>query len=138
MKKAKQIDIKAKREIVEELYLYIDYESLLCGSLQDVSKNILNIENRLREEHAMVRQEPKKYFKFNIKVEKEWERYSEDCSIGVKTFGVRLESDEELAKRIKKNLDSAKAQKASIKIQNEKKEKEEMETYLRLQKKFGN
>lgn len=121
--------IHAKKEIVDELYMYCDMD-ILNGSLQNVAKNILDLENRLRTEHRMVINNPDMYHTFKIRVE------NEDGYPEIKLSGVRFETDKEFEARLEKNKKDKLSIKALRKKQKEKKEKEEHKTYLRLKEKF--
>lgn len=119
-----------KKEITERLSLYIELDSIFRGSLEEVSKNILNLENRLKLEHAEVRNNPDKYFRFDLKLDQTFE------DVELEIFGVRLETDEEFQKRLEKSKKMAKSMKEFRKKLKDKKEKQELNTYLKLKKKF--
>ena len=123
---------ETKKEIIDELYLYTELDTVINGSLQEVADNILALEKRLKAEHAMVVENPDKYIRFNIQIETEYEGYAE-----IKLYGVRMETDEEFKGRIERNKKAAEAQKASAKKRIRTNKKRDLATFLRLQKKYG-
>jgi hypothetical protein len=123
-----------KKEIVETLYLYIDIDEILKGSLHDVANNILAIENRLKNECEMVVRNPDKYIRFNIDIHN---GYYDSNSPELKLYGVRMETDEEFEKRINEAKKAKIAKENSEKKRKENEEKNELNTYLRLKKKFS-
>lgn len=126
---------ESKKEIEEQLHLYTEMDTVICGSLQEAASNILALEERLKKEHQMVIDNPKKYIRFNIRIETPG--YDYDESPEIKLYGVRLETDEEFKKRIERNNKAVEAQKASVKKRKENNKKRELATFLRLQQKFG-
>jgi hypothetical protein len=138
----KPYDISKKLEIKELISLYIPFD-IFSGTLQDVAKNILGIEDRLKTEHGLINKEPDRYMHYEIKVNS----YSEYCEIEL--YGVRLETDEEYSvrkERINKmieNNNKFKEQRASNALKRKRKEeaakeKEEMEIYLKIKNKLEN
>ncbi len=124
-------NLNTKLEIEENLGIYVDAETALCGSLQDVANNILALEDRLRKEN------PNLYIKFKINVQTT-SCYGDPDYIEIKLSGVRLETDYEFEKRIDKHNKSVEAGKLSAKKKAESDEKKELATFLRLKKKFEN
>ncbi len=130
-------NLNSKLEIEDKLYLYVDIEKTLCGSLKDVANNILALEGRLKKEHQLVVQNPNLYIRFNISIDKEY-NYSDSCDIAINLSGIRLETDIEFEKRIDKHKKSVIAGKLSAKKKAESNEKRELANFLRLKEKFEN
>lgn len=125
-----------KKEIKTELSLYTDAEEILTASLKDVANNILNLETRLRTEHQEVIDLPDKYIRFEMEI---GQGYAEDGhEPKITLYGIRLETDKEYQTRITRHENAIKAAKQSAKKRNKIKKQKELETYLRLQKKFAN
>jgi len=120
-----------KKEIREELYINIDIDNLLDGSLQKVSQNILNIEERLKTEHRWLIDNPSKYIRFELEGESHY-----DESFGIKVYGVRMETDEEYDKRIEKVKKASEASKLAAKKKMENLKEKELKELKRLQEKY--
>ncbi len=133
----KTTNLNTKLEIEENLGMYVDADTTLCGSLQDVSNNILALEDRLRKEHAMVTQNPNLYIKFKINVQTT-SCYGDPDYIDIKLSGIRLETDAEFEKRIDKHNKAVIAGKLSAEKKAESNEKRELANFLRLKNKFEN
>lgn len=84
---------EVKQEILEEISLNIDLSDLIKGSLEEVSKKILNIKNVIKTQHPHAY---KKYKNFSLKFQENYEGGD------IYFFGSRLETDIELGQRIKK------------------------------------
>ncbi len=124
---------ETKKEIIERLSLYIDIDSLLSGTLQEVANNILNLEKRLREEHTLVKNEPNRFTHFKIElVSSKFEEGYHDIEIS----GVRLETDEEFKKRIEQNKKAKISAKKALLEKAQKLEEQQFATYKRLKEKF--
>lgn len=122
-----------KKEILDELGLYTQLDTIINGSLKEAAENILALEKRLYTENDMVIQNPDKYIRFNIKVENDYDEYAK-----IRLFGVRMETDKEFKKRIEENRKKVEAQKASAKKRIENNDEKELATFIRLQKKYAN
>lgn len=127
-------DYNTKKEIEEDLYLYVCISDIVSGSLQEVADKILSLECRLRTEHEEVRQNPDKYIRFNIRLETN--HYDGDYDADIKLSGIRLETDLEFNSRIKRHERAVKAQKESAKKRAENIHKKDLETLKRLAKKY--
>ena len=127
---------ESKKEIEEQLHLYTEMDSVICGSLHQAAENILALEKRLKTENGLVIKYPEKYIRFNIRIGTPGYDYDESAEI--KLYGVRLETDEEFEKRIEKNKKAVAAQKIAVKKRKENNKKRELATFLRLQNKFKN
>lgn len=135
MKKS-EVKKETKKEIHDELYLYTEIDTVICGSLQQTAENILSLEKRLKTEHQLVVQNPGKYIRFNIRIGTPG--YDYDESPEIKLYGVRMETDEEFEKRIEKNKKSIANKKWIDKKRKENNKKRELATFLRLKNKFEN
>ena len=122
-----------KKEILDELGLYTQLDTIINGSLKEAAENILALEKRLYTENDMVIQNPDKYIRFNIKVENDYDEYAK-----IRLFGVRMETDKEFKKRIEENRKKVEAQKASAKKRIDNNDEKELATFIRLQKKYAN
>jgi hypothetical protein len=121
---------ETKKEFKDVLYLYID-SSIFEGTLQEVSQKVLDIEKRLRTEHAQVIQNPDLYIRFEIHTERDCDGYLE-----VIVKGIRLETDDEFTKRLEK---SARASETAKRVAAEKKIKDaadELKLYQKLKLKY--
>lgn len=124
----------AKKEIEDQLPLYTDIDTILEGSLQQVAKNILALEEKLKKEHQMVIQNPDVYIRFNMRIH---DGDFEGDSTEIRLSGVRLETDGEYKTRIEKNKRALRAQRESVKKRLINQKKEELAMLAKLQKKYG-
>lgn len=115
---------EVKKEILEEISLSIDLLDLLKGSLEEVSRKILNIKNVIKIQHPHAY---KTYKKFSMKFEYDYDGGH------MTLFGVRMETNEELEQRIKKE---ERIKEAELKDE-ENKIKKDLKLYKELQKKYG-
>lgn len=122
-----------KKEIIQQLSLYVDPSELLKGSLKQAAENILNLEKRLRVEHALIKNNPDMFFEFRIRLEQP--AFEESAEIVL--IGARLETDDEFNKRIEKSVKLSKAAKESAKKRKNDQDKKDFETYKKLKAKFG-
>ena len=122
-----------KKEITEELYLYVDTKEILSGTFASVANKILALEERLKKENQTIVRNPDLFIRYEISLQ---ERYNESAEIVI--YGIKMETDEAFDKRVSASERAKVAQKASAKKQREARAKKELQTYLALQKKFGN
>lgn len=117
-------------------YVYID-TSLIQGDIDEVSKNILNLRNILKEAYESRKKdlpfshtpfEDYKYIHLNV-------YYDDYFDISLQVF--RDESDEEFEKRL--NVDNKRSESAKLAAKNRKKaqEKRERTLFENLKKKYG-
>jgi hypothetical protein len=124
-----------KIEYRDDLYLYLDVDTIFNCSLEEAAKNILSLEQKLRSEHQLIVQQPNKYEKFGIRIA------TDDGYPEIKLFGVRTESDEafkirmDKAEKLKISREEAAKKRKNTIEQN--KEAKELAEYERLSKKFG-
>jgi len=112
-----------KKEIRERVESYLELEG-------DASSTITSLKNKMKE-HGK-----KGYFKFDI--EKDTER-DYGCSDGYDVwylYGTRLETDDELAKRIEDTKIRTMAAKKAAKTKAKKKAERELRQYLKLHAKY--
>ncbi len=122
----KKVKTTDPQEIYEKLSLYLDVEFLLSGTLLEISKNILNIKDIIKQLYS--EEIYKKYFEFKLKFEC-W-----DNEYKIDIFGIRLETQEEIDTRIKKDIvlkKNIKEKQKEIAIQTELKEKELLDKLLK-------
>jgi len=119
-----------KQEVKQFLSIYIDAYSLLTGTLDDVSKNILALENRAKEEIFIVKKNPELYLRFQLDFN------NDQDGVEMTLYGIRLETDKELEERIMINERNLLNIKEREKKQLEEWEKDELANYLRLKEKF--
>ena len=122
-----------KKEITEELYLYVDTKEILSGTFASVANKILALEERLKKENQTIVRNPDLFIRYEISLQ---ERYNESAEIVI--YGIKMETDEAFDKRVSASERAKVAQKASAKKQRQARAKKELQTYLALQKKFGN
>lgn len=119
-----------KKEIREQLYIYTELRSVLKGTLQQVSANVLNLETRLKEEHALVKKNPDSYLRFEMEV-----RCNEFDS-EIILCGIRLETDKEFDDRCKRETVEDNKRKKEAQRMQDLKEERELKIYLKLKEKF--
>ncbi len=122
---------ETRKEIIEKVYLYTELDTVISGSLQEVANNILALEQELKTKNQYIIDNPDRYFKFNIEIQRDYEGSDE-----IRLYGVRMETDEEFQKRIEKSKKSIEAQKLAAKKRIENTKKKELQTFLRLKKKY--
>lgn len=122
--------IQQKIEKREELYLYIPID-VFEGNLEDVCKKVLNLKERLKQEHQVVKDNPNKYFKYELFFTSYY-----DEGMEAKIRGVRLETDEEFNNRIERNKKQQQAGKMAAKKRKENQEKRELTLLETLKKKY--
>ena len=98
-------EIETKKEIREDLHLYVDSEKLLNGSLEQVATNILDLKQRLLTEHNNCIQDPGKYVRFEILIDSEYDSSYPDIHL----YGIRLETDKEFSDRLERSRKAAAA-----------------------------
>lgn len=125
-----------RKEIKEQLSLYIDVDSLISGTLAQVAANVLAIETRLREEHRMIKLNPEMYLRFEIAFGMTYS-YG-DSSPELEIYGIRMENDKEFTARLLRNKNARAASKLAVKKAKETAEKKDLANWIRLQAKFGN
>lgn len=123
---------KQRKEIEENISLYTDIESLFSGSIQDVAKNVLALEERIKTENAHIKNSQGQYFKFKMKVNTYMDSYPE-----LEFKAVRMETDKEYEDRLERNRKASIAKKLLDKKKKEELEAKELAEFERLQKKFG-
>lgn len=122
---------EAKKEIKEELYMYVDTEKILCGKISEVAKKLLALEDKIKESWK-AEESSIKYDHFVMRFSRDY-----DGDLKIKFDGVRLETDEECNKRMLKNEQAMKSRRESVKKRKENNKKRELATFLRLQKKYA-
>jgi hypothetical protein len=123
--------MQKKKEITERLQLYIELETLLNGSLEEVAENILALEKRWKTENISV----DRYIRFDIQLD--WSD-CQDSFPEIHLYGVRMETNEEFKRRIEDDKLAAQAQKLATKKRIETTKKRELATLIRLRKKYAN
>jgi len=123
---------KQRKEISEEIYMYVDVDSTLDGTLQEVAARILALEERIKTEVVQYKPNPESYFKFKIRASVNRDDYPEfNFSI------VRMETDKEYEDRLERNKKASLAKRLSDKKKKEEAEKKELAEFARLQEKYG-
>lgn len=125
-----------KLEFRESLGLYISSD-IFEGPLETVAANVLNLEERLRKEHALVAQEPERFARFELSVSTD-DYGGGSPSIEVNIYGIRIETDAQFEERMEKNKKISIAAKAAAKKRKKADEEKEYQTFLKLEKKFKN
>lgn len=117
---------KGKKEIEEELYLYIDTDNF-TGNLEDVIAFVKDIPERLSRTNDRVKNNPGLFIRFKLAYRDNFDNGIDWC-----VFGYRLETDEEHKERLKKNKENKKNMAWLL----EQGELAERENYERLKAKF--
>ncbi len=109
----------------------MDCSTLLCGNIEEVVKKINAIPERLKNEHTEVKNNPNKYYTFDLDVS-----YDLDEGVELCVYGWRMETDEDFVRR-KKKLEQAKISgKALMAKKKKQKEEEELKLYQKLKTKY--
>lgn len=122
---------KHKLEIKEKLSLYTDIYSILSGTIQQAAQNVLDLEKRLREENAVVKNDPDRFVRFEIDI-----YIDRDDGAEISFKGIRIESDQEFSARQARIKNAAKAGKISAANRKKSKEEKEFELFKQLSKKY--
>lgn len=124
-----------RKEIRETIYIDIDLITILTGTIQEIAKNILDIENRLKKECSLIIKNPELYKRFELSYQY---GYGQDESDSVLIYGVRDETEEEYNIRIEKNKKAQEAQKKAKQNRTANTIKNELKILAHLQKKYKN
>lgn len=122
---------EAKIEIKEKLYMYVDVYDLLSGTIQQAAQNVLDLEKRLREEHALVKNEPDRFIRFEIEL-----YIDHDSGAELSIEGVRIETDHEFATRQARTRNATKASKIAAENRKKNQEEKEFELFKKLSRKY--
>lgn len=114
--------------------LYIDTD-IFEGELNEISKNIKNLPNQLKElveKYHYPPQDLDKVEVYKLKTSLDW-----DDNIKLNLVGYRWETDDEFKERIKKQKEANKKHKETMLLRNKQKEVEDRKLYEELKKRFG-
>lgn len=115
--------------------MYIELETILNGSLEEVAENILALEKRWKTENISIVKNLDRYIRFDIQLD--WSD-CQDSFPEIYLYGVRMETNEEFKRRIEDDKLVAQAQKLAAKKRIETTKKRELATLIRLRKKYAN
>lgn len=134
MKKPPTAKIERNKILIRDVpYVYID-TSLIQGDIDEVSKNILNLRNILKEAY----ESRKKDLPFSHTPFEDYKYihlYYDEFDISLKVF--RDESDEEFEKRLDANNKRSESAKLAAKNRKNAQEKRERTLFENLKKKYG-
>lgn len=112
-----------KKEITERLDNNLDFEGDLESTIKSLQKTMKN-------------HRKKGFYKFDLEQEQDWDYGLRESNDTFTLMGTRLETDEELAKRIASNKKKSKVAKLAAKTRAIKKVERERKQYLKLHAKF--
>jgi len=146
MKQKKETKIERQKVQVRDVpYIYID-NNILKGTLEEVSKNIFNLKNKLKEAYNTREKSSKENFKkdktpyFTPFNEYKYINLDIDTSFSTIDFEIvvyRDETDEELSNRIEANKNRSIAAKKTAETRKLAQDKREKTLLENLKKKYG-
>jgi len=116
--------MKAKKRHIKELLCYLYVDELIDGPIERVIQRIQEIKKKYSNKGYE-----------NIVFDYTYDYHTGTTEVDV--YGERLETDEELKKRIAKNERERKRKRERRKAEKEKKQKEELKLLKKLIKKYG-
>lgn len=123
MKKLERLELR------DRLYLHIDIESILEGTIEEVSNKILNIRNRISEQYS---DRYEKYKDFQLEYVRGWDFESPEIEV----YGIYDESDESFENRKKRQKTAQLAASKAAITKKLKQEEEEKALYEKLKQKY--